>query len=446
MSRVTVSKIVPDRRMLIVSIVVLIAILALCFGDDRRRYSVYSSSPTTASEYALINSAEGPLGDSCLFSFLASSAGVDPVEESASNGALGGDVSPLRYVMDPYPTFNGIAVDPKNDVVAMSDTNRKSLLIYARTSESKSGEITKPLRQIIGPNTLLGFASGVTLDPVNRELYGVNNDIEDNMSVFSYDAAGDLKPKRALAVPHGVYDISLSLSRDEIAMSVHDSRNAIVIYRREAKGAEAPVRMIRGLNTGLADPHGIYMDDVNNEIFVANRGSWNMRSNTFYSGKAASELHPGRNEPPSISVHDLMAQGDAKPLRTIQGPKTRLNWPAGIEVDLENNELVVANNGGDSVLIFRRTDSGDVEPLRVIRGDRTGIDHPMGVAIDTKNNELWVANFGDHTAVVFDRTARGNATPRRIIRNAPAGTATCGMGNPLVVAYDSKREEILVPN
>jgi len=188
-----------------------------------------------------------------MFNVLAPNAGVDPMQESNSTGVLGGDVPPLRYVMDPYPSFNGIAVDPKNDVVAMSDTNRKSLLMYARTSESKSGEITKPLRQIIGPSTLLGFASGVTLDPVNRELYGVNNDVEDNMSVFSYDAEGDLKPKRALAVPHGVYDVSLSLRRDEIAMSVHESRNAIVIYRREAKGAEAPVRMIRGLNTGLAD-------------------------------------------------------------------------------------------------------------------------------------------------------------------------------------------------
>jgi hypothetical protein len=70
----------------------------------------------------------------------------------------------------------------------------------------------------------------------------------------------------------------------------------------------------------------------------------------------------------------------------------------------------------------------------------------MGVAIDARNNELWVANFGDHTALVFDRQAKGNAAPKRIIRNAPAGTPTIGFGNPMAAAYDTRRQEILVPN
>ena len=70
----------------------------------------------------------------------------------------------------------------------------------------------------------------------------------------------------------------------------------------------------------------------------------------------------------------------------------------------------------------------------------------MGVAIDPKNDELWVANYGDHTALVFARTAAGNAAPKRILRNAPEGAPTVGFGNPGAVAYDSKRDEILVPN
>jgi hypothetical protein len=70
----------------------------------------------------------------------------------------------------------------------------------------------------------------------------------------------------------------------------------------------------------------------------------------------------------------------------------------------------------------------------------------MGVAIDNKNDEIWVTNYGDHTALVFTRTAAGNVAPRRIVRNAPAGTPSVGFGNPGAVAYDSKRDEILVPN
>jgi DNA-binding beta-propeller fold protein YncE len=118
----------------------------------------------------------------------------------------------------------------------------------------------------------------------------------------------------------------------------------------------------------------------------------------------------------------------------------------GIDVDTENEEIAVADNGDNSILIFRRSASGDAEPVRVIRGNRTGIVSPMGVAIDVKNNEIWVANYGDHTAVVFARTANGNVAPKRIIRNAPQGTPTGGFGNPYAVAYDSKRDQLLVPN
>jgi hypothetical protein len=32
------------------------------------------------------------------------------------------------------------------------------------------------------------------------------------------------------------------------------------------------------------------------------------------------------------------------------------------------------------------------------------------------------------------------------VRNAPIGTPSVGFGNPGAVAYDSKRDEILVPN
>ena len=45
----------------------------------------------------------------------------------------GGDIPPVRMVVDPYPSFNGVVVDTTNDLVMMSDTNRKSLLVYDRT-------------------------------------------------------------------------------------------------------------------------------------------------------------------------------------------------------------------------------------------------------------------------------------------------------------------------
>lgn len=368
---------------------------------------------------------------------------------SNDNHQLGGDIAASRCVADPYPAFNGIALDTEHNTVVMTDTNRKSLLMYDRSAGTRSAEETEPLRQIIGPETNIGFIAGVMVDPRRREVFAVNNDIEDTMIVMSYDQEGNAKPLRLLSVPHQAWGLALSQSRNEVAVSV-EMPNAVVFYHREASGLEAPLRSIRGASTGLADPHGIYWDEANNEIGVANHGNFRGLVKNVGLGcvpaSGTEESEGGKFQPPSITLYSATAKDDAKPLRTIQGEHTGLDWPMGISVDTIHNEIAVANNGDNSILMFRRTASGDVVPLRVIRGPRTGVNRPMGVTIDTRNNEIWVANFGDHTAVVFDRAANGNVAPKRIIRNAPASAPSVGFGNPMAVAYDSKREQILVPN
>ena len=379
---------------------------------------------------------------------------LEAFTEQANRNAvkpLGGDISAARSIVDPHPAFVGVAVDPINDIVVMADTNRKSVVSYDRNlSTSNSGETSDLRRQIIGPETNIGFVAGVAVDPARRELYAVNNDIEDTMMVWSYDAQGNAKPSRLLAVPHQAWGVALSPSRNEVAVSI-ELQSAIVIYKREAIGLEVPIRYIRGAQTGMADPHGIYWDDKNDELAVANHGNFRglLKNTGMGCEQVATANVPdegGRFQPPSITFYAATAKGDEKPLRTIQGTRTQLDWPMGIDVDAARDEVAVANNGDNSVLIFRRTSRGDVAPLHTLRGPRTGINRPMGVSIDAKNNEIWVSNFGDHTALVFAREANGNAAPKRIIRSAPASAPSAGFGNPMAVAYDSKREEILVPN
>jgi DNA-binding beta-propeller fold protein YncE len=365
-----------------------------------------------------------------------------------SKGMLGGDVQPVRSVIDPFPTFNGIALNPFASKVLFSDENRKSILVYNRASGSASRLITQPVQQVLGPATGLGFVAGVAIDASHRDLYVVNNDIEDTVVVFSDDARGNEKPKRYLFVPHQSWGVALNESTDEMALSVQQL-GTIAIYRRLAERLEAPVRIIKGPHTQMADPHGIYWDTAHNEIAVANHGNYSVIG--AYGAYEALNVHPGQAPGghfllPSITVYSGSSKGDSNPIRVLQGEKTRLNWPMGIAFDALHNEIAVANNGDSSVLIFRRTESGDAAPVRVIQGNLTGVDAPVGVAIDTKNDELWVANYGDHTAVVFPRTATGNVAPKRIVRNAPAGTPTAGFTNPYAVAFDSKRDQILVPN
>ena len=366
----------------------------------------------------------------------------------------GGDVPPARVISDPYPTLHSVAVDPVNNRVFVSDPGRHAIWSYDRLAASKGSEPVAPLTSIRGPATGMMFIAAVTVDPEAHEVYTVDNDIGDRMMVFKYDADGNVKPARALDVPHQAWGLSINAARKEIAVSVEGPRE-IVIYKQTAQGADPPLRMIRGPQTGLGDPHGVFFDGRNNEIVVANHGNQNGRqvapgdAPARQRGTRVAEPQPvvgGRFDEPSLTVYPADAKGNVKPIRRIQGSKTGLNWPMAIDVDRTRNEIVVANNGDSSIRIFRRTDTGDVAPVRIIKGPRTGIVGPMGVAYDLKNSEIWVANYGDHTALVFPIAATGNVAPKRILRNAPAGSPTVGFGNPGAVAYDSKRDEILVPN
>jgi DNA-binding beta-propeller fold protein YncE len=371
------------------------------------------------------------------------------VAQEAPAKPLGGDLVPVRTVADPYPVFNGVAVDPDNNLVVMTDVNRKTVIAYDRNRASTNpADLTPPLRQMIGPETNLGFVAGVALDPDRHEILAVNNDIEDTMVAMPYNANGNQLPARLLAVPHQAWGIALGRSMNEMCLTVEE-RNAVVFYPRDANGVVRPKRTINGPDTELADPHGVYWDERHNEITVANHGNFKGLFKDVGGGcepTGTADPEGGEFKLPSINVYAGDAQGNRKPLRKIQGDRTQLDFPMGLSVDEAHDEIIVANNGSNSVLIFKRTASGDVAPVRVIEGDRTGVNHPMGIALDTKNDEIWVSNFGDHTAVAFARTANGNPSPKRVIRTAPVGTPSAGFGNPQTAAYDSKREEILVPN
>jgi DNA-binding beta-propeller fold protein YncE len=361
-------------------------------------------------------------------------------------GVPGGDVRPARLVFDPHPTFNGMAVDPQNGVVVMSDENRGSLLVYDLKAGGQEKTTTDPRRHIVGGKVGLGFIAGVALDPVRREMYTVNND-GGGLVVHPYDARGDVAPIRKLTVPHQSWGLSLDLVNNELAITSQQYQG-ISIFARTASKTDRPIRTIRGARTGLADPHGVFLDAASDEVFAANHGNWTEMRTYSADGPPLlpGEYIPGRFEKPSIRVYRASSNGNVPPLRTLQGAQTRLAWPMGITLDRDAGELFVANYGTDQILIFGQGANGDTAPVRTLGGDKTGILGPVAVAVDRTNNELWVANYGDHTAVVFDRAASGNVAPKRVIRNAPAGTPTTGFTNASAAAYDSKRDQLLVPN
>ena len=370
---------------------------------------------------------------------------------------------PTRKVQDQYPAFAAVSVDAQRDEVILTDENLFQVLAFNRLDNTAADQITKPKRVLAGESTLIEFESGVHVDPATGDIIAPNNDTVDTLVVFKHGSVGDTAPIRALHTPHGTFGIAVDDRHNEMFLTTqHDA--TVVVFRKDADKDDAPIRLLQGDHTGLADPHGIAIDPKADVFYVANYGSHalrradqEVRTGVPGGGKGRDKANwplgrelaipgSGTNDGPSISVHALNAKGDDKPIRVIKGPNTQLNWPTGLAFDQARRELFVANDMGPSILVFDADASGNVAPKRVLKGTRTALAHPTSVSLDAKNGELWVANFGGHSATAYPIDAQGDVAPLRTIRSAPASAPSLMIGNPGALTYDSKREEILVPN
>lgn len=367
---------------------------------------------------------------------------------------------PARILKDTHPSYSAVAVDVTHNEVILGAENILSLMIHDRTQNTPPRALSEPKRIINGLNTELEYVCGVYVDPASGDVYAINNDTLNKLTVFSRQAKGNAVPDRALEVPMSAFGIAVDEKDQELMLTVEDD-SAVSTFRKTANGSEAPIRLLQGDKTLLAWPHGITHDPKTDLIYVSNWGSRSKKAEppagvprvgTLGRGFGKSNWPlsrafniPGQGEftPSSITVYRRTAQGDTAPLQVIQGPKTQLNWPAALAVDPEHGDLYVANDPADSILVFKADATGDVAPIRVIAGPKSGIKNPTGVAVDLKNQELWVTNLSNHNATVFKLTASGDTPPIRVIRGAPEGTPTSTFINTRVV-FDTKRDELLV--
>ncbi len=339
------------------------------------------------------------------------------------------DRAPVRFIKDPNPSFSAVAINPEHNMLVVADENLFRVVEYDRRDNTPpQARMTEPKRMISGTNTKFEMACGVYIDPETQDVYVLNGDTQSWMPVFSTDARGNAAPKRFLHTTGGhPFGLAVDEAKQELYMSQESGR--VAVYRKSAAGDDKPIRTIEGKETQLVDPHGIALDTKNRLVFVSNYGN----------GK-------GKFDMPSITVYPLDASGNTKPLWIIQGAKTKLNWPSHIAAHEGRQEIFVANDADSSVLVFHENDKGDVAPVRILKGPNTGIKFPTGIALDLKNDEVAVANMGNASVRVFPVTANGDVKPVRTVRGGPEGTVALNIGNPGAVGYDTKRDQILVPN
>jgi hypothetical protein len=346
----------------------------------------------------------------------------------AASPARALDVPPLRVIADKDPNFNTLWVDTVNDEIVVGNDAHETLQVYSRTANG----VVAPLREIKGPKTYVSFPGQVFIDPAHNEIWSVGNDIADLVTVYDRKADGDIAPIRQLSLKpmrlNRTWGLFVDTVHDEVALT-HQRRNAVTLWSRTAVTGGEPLRTISGPDTGLANPHGVFIDTTRNEIYVMNLGHT----------KGSTAL-------PSITVYPRAARGNVAPVRTIQGPETRLDNCGQIYVDAQRGEIVVGNGSpSNDVLVFDQLADGPARPKRIIRGHRTGLSSPTGVFVDVVHDELLVANWGNHTITVYPRDAHGDVPPRRLI-SPTTSRVTAGIGNPGAIYVDPVHDEIGVIN
>lgn len=129
------------------------------------------------------------------------------------------------------------------------------------------------------------------------------------------------------------------------------------------------------------------------------------------------------------------SNGNVAPIGTITA--TQISSPQHLFLDIPNDRLYVANQGGSSVLVFDNasTLTGATTPTRVIAGNATTLVAPIDVAFDPVGNLLYVADGTFIKVFSAATTVNGNTPP---VRNINMGISVGG------IFLDSTNDQLYV--
>ena len=225
-------------------------------------------------------------------------------------------------------TMHSIDYDEIHDEIVVPQQFAQAILTFRGSTDGDE----PPVRVIQGPKTRLQRPDRITVDPVHNEIF----------------------------VP---------------------SRDAIMVYPREAHGNVAPIRILEGPDTRLGGSAAA-VDPVHDLLIVA--GSVGGR---------------GREGSGQLLIFDRTAEGNAKPLRAIRGPNTMLTNTKNVRVYPPGGWILVAEDGVEDsntglsfVGVWSIHDDGDVPPRWTIGGPKGTLLKPRGVALDPENHAVIVSD------------------------------------------------------
>ncbi|MBV9085125.1 MAG: hypothetical protein JOZ62_20815 [Acidobacteriaceae bacterium] len=273
-----------------------------------------------------------------------------------------GNVAPIRRLYGSntglhYPF--GVAVDASGNLYVANgeggSQNLGDILIFAPNARGN----VAPIAVISGPNTQVSGPAGIALDPVNGDIYIVNENgglASPPPYITSYSAGsnGNVTPlatiegsNTQLSRPQGV-----ALDLSENIYVANELSSTITIFAAGSVGNVSPAGVISGSNTKLANPYPVALDSASN-LYV---GSGNQ-----------------------ILTYAAGANGNVRPIRTVHGNNTKLPQSVrGLALDAKNNMYAT---GLERVTSYPAGSNGNVAATTIIQGGKTQLNEPWGIAV-----------------------------------------------------------------
>jgi hypothetical protein len=194
-------------------------------------------------------------------------------------------------------------------------------------------------------------------------------------------ANGDAKPTRAISgqnsqITRTIHDMAYNALTDEIVIPQFYAQ-AIMTYRGGANGDEKPIRMIMGSNTQIQNPARLGLDAVHKEVYLP-LGDQIL----VFPSDAEGNIPPSRiiKGPDTMLGADALTIDPVNNLLIVSGQRPRARGEGGVGGSGGADRAVGEEGGGSNgqVLIFDRTANGNAKPLRVLNGPHSMI-HRTGL-------------------------------------------------------------------